>query len=162
MSTFDEIYNRNYHKMFRVARKMTGSSDDASDIVQDVFLCFYNKYCNGNSILYPDSWLYKAVTNRCVDALRHNKKYQHSDLLNEIKVVDEIAEKNEQDFAALNKALSKLKTREKALVVLYSEGLSYKEMADSTGINYLSVGKTLSRTLEKLEKELKNTGYEMY
>jgi RNA polymerase sigma-70 factor (ECF subfamily) len=148
--------------MFRVAKKMIGNNDVALDIVQDVFLSFYNKFSNGHSILYPDSWLYKAVTNKSIDALRHCKKFQHVELTDGRKVLDEVPEKNEEDFATLNKVLSKLKTHEKALVVLYSEGLSYKEMADSTGVNYLSIGKTLSRTLEKIEKELKSTGYEMY
>jgi len=46
--------------------------------------------------------------------------------------------------------------------VLYSEGLSYREISDATGIKSSSIGKTLSRTLEKLEKELINQKYELY
>ncbi len=47
------------------------------------------------------------------------------------------------------------------LAVLYSEGLSYKELAQATGINLSSVGKMLSRTLKKLGEELKDQGYEL-
>ena len=58
-------------------------------------------------------------------------------------------------------ALSSLNPHERALMVLYSEGMSYKEIAESTGMRFSSVGKTLSRTLEKLENELKKQKYEL-
>jgi RNA polymerase sigma-70 factor (ECF subfamily) len=59
-------------------------------------------------------------------------------------------------------ALVKLKPRDRMLAVLYSEGLSYKEMAEATGIRFASVGKLLSRTLEKIEMNFKDQGYELY
>lgn len=147
--------------MFRVAKKMIGSSDCASDIVQDVFLSFYNKLTDNHTILYTDSWLYRATTNKCIDILRHNKKYRPIDWINDNKA-EEITDDIEEDIEALNNAVSKLKIHEKALVVLYSEGLTYKEIADATGIRFSSVGKTLSRILDKLEKELKKQEHELY
>jgi len=58
--------------------------------------------------------------------------------------------------------MEKLKPQERFLVILYSEGLSYKEMAEVTEMKYSSVGKTLSRTLKKIEKELKYQYDELY
>jgi DNA-directed RNA polymerase specialized sigma24 family protein len=59
-------------------------------------------------------------------------------------------------------AISKLKPQEKILAAFYSEGLSYKELAEVTGIRYSSMGKVISRTLKKIEKELRNQHYELY
>jgi len=59
-------------------------------------------------------------------------------------------------------AFSKLKPEEKLLATVYSEGLSYKEISEVTGIKFSSVGKTLSRTLKKMEIELKKQKYELY
>ena len=59
------------------------------------------------------------------------------------------------DLMSLSNLISKLDDKDQSLVVLYSEGYSYKEIAEITGINFNSVGKTLSRILEKLRR-----GYE--
>ena len=69
---------------------------------------------------------------------------------------------NRERKAIVGKALSTLKTNERAMAVLYSEGLSYREIAEVTGINPASTGKMLSRILKKVESELKRLGYEMH
>jgi len=81
----------------------------------------------------------------------------------EVSVIEE-DDNNDNSVAkaALNQVLDKLKPDERFLVVLYSEGLSYKEMAEVTEIKFTSVGKTLSRILKKIEIELKCQCDELY
>ena len=62
----------------------------------------------------------------------------------------------------IRKALSNLKPQERILAVLYSEGFSYKEMAELTDIKFSSIGKMLSRTLGKLKEQLKKQNCELY
>jgi len=147
--------------MFRVAKKMVSDSDVVSDIVQEVFVYLYDKLKNGNVIHHPKSWLYRATFNKCVDHLRKQKRFQKIDSLIECKIEDDLSDKQEIK-AAINFAFTKLKPQEKILAVLYSEGLSYKEIAEATGIKFSSIGKTLSRTLKKLEREFKNQQNELY
>ncbi len=161
MGKIEEIYNENYKTMLGVAHKMLGNGYDATDIIHDVFIVFFEKCNEGIVIQYPKSWLCRVTLNKCVDKLRKSKKYK------DLEHVHEKAE--ETDYADIRErktivglALSKLKVKEKELAVLYSEGLSYKEIAEVTGIKPSSIGKVLSRTLRKLENELKKIGYEMY
>jgi RNA polymerase sigma-70 factor (ECF subfamily) len=147
--------------MYRVAQKMVGDRDNASDIVQEVFIYLFDKLNNGNVIINLNTWLYRATINKSIDNLRKQKQFQNIESLKDSKIEEELIEKQETT-AAINYAISKLKPQEKVLVVLYSEGLSYKEIAEATGIKFSSIGKTLSRTLEKLKKELKNQHYELY
>ena len=161
LNTFDEIYADNYKTMFRVAKKMVGNYDDASDIVQEVFIYLFDKLNNGNQILHPKSWLYRATTNKCYDNLRRQKRFQSIEILSDHKNEDENIATQEMK-AAINFMLSKLNPQEKVLAVLYSEGLSYKELSETTGIKFTSIGKMLSRALKKLEKEFKYQHYELY
>jgi RNA polymerase sigma factor (sigma-70 family) len=161
LNTFEEIYTENYKTMHRVAKKMVGNNDDVSDIVQEIFIDFFNKINNGNVIHSPKSWLYKATINKCVDNLRKRKKFQTTDSLVACKIEEEIIE-NQDLKTAIYIAISKLKPQEKILATFYSEGLSYKELAEVTGIRYSSIGKVLSRTLKKMEKELRDQHYELY
>lgn len=147
--------------MHRVAKRMVNDSDVVSDIIQDVFIYLYEKLNNGKEILYPKSWLYRATSNKCVDFLKRQKRFQNTDILNNRTTEDKSNELLETNLIVY-KALAKLRPQEKALAVLYSEGLSYKEIAEATGIKFSSIGKKLSRTLKKLENELKDQRHELY
>jgi len=161
LSAFDEIYSENYKTMYRVATRMVGDSEDVSDIIQEIFIDFFNKTNNGIVIQHPKSWLFRATINKCIDNQRNRKRFQNIDSLGDHKSESGILETQEMRDA-ITVAISKLKHQEKILVTVYSEGLSYKEIAEVTGIKFSSIGKMLSRTLKKMEKELKNQRYDLY
>ncbi len=161
MKAFEEIYQSNYISLYRTAQKMLGNGYDVKDIVQEVFIDFFEKTRRGIQIQYPGSWLYRVTLNKCVDVLRKDNKYVDEEPSEYIASESNTLES--MDIKALLAAcLSELKPHERALCVLYSEGLRYKEMAEITGIPFSSIGKTLSRTLCKLEKILKEKGYEVH
>lgn len=161
MDPFNKIYNQYYPMIYRVAVKMVQQNDIAADIVQDVFLNLYEKQNTGVVITYYSSWLYRATYNKCIDFI---KKQSRFNTLDEIKhySTDEESYKNYEAAKMISRALLTLKPKERFLVVLYSEGLSYKEMAETTEIKFSSIGKMLARTLQKLKKELKEEYYEMF
>jgi len=139
--------------MFRVARKMVYDVDVVADIVQEVFIYFFDKVNSGDVVRYPKSWLYRATYNKCIDYWRDKKRFVALDLLDSCEIEEYNTDHSEMK-AVLNKAIDKLKPQEKFLIVLYSEGLSYKEIAEVTEMKFSSVGKTLSRLLKKIEKKL--------
>jgi RNA polymerase sigma-70 factor, ECF subfamily len=159
--TFEEIYAENHVAIYRAAKKMIGDGETVSDILQDVFVDFFSKMSNGNEIRHPKSWLYRATFNKCIDTIRKQKRFQDIESVKDLTIEQESPEKHDLKNAVWI-ALSKLKPRDRMLAVLYSEGLSYKEMAEATGIRPVSIGKLLSRTLERIEKEIKEQGYELY
>lgn len=147
--------------MYHVAIKMVGNKDIASDIVQEVFIYLFDKINNGKPVIYISSWLYKATLNKCIDNHRIQKRFKPIESANHLIIDDETVDLPvSSEF--LIKALSGLKPLEKAMVILYSEGFSYKEIADTMDIKFSSIGKMLSRTLDKLEKELKPYYHEMF
>ena len=147
--------------MYRVAKKMTGDEDGAADIIQEVFIHLFYSLRDGLNISHPRSWLHKVTYLKCMDHFRKKKRLHEIELMENIEFEDDQNEKNELK-AVISLAISTLKPQERVLVILYSEGLSYNEMASATGIKFSSIGKTLSRTLKKLGKELNNQQYEMY
>lgn len=147
--------------MHRVALKITGNVDNASDIVQEVFVCLFDSLQHGRAIHFPSTWLYKATINKCCDHLRKQKRFEPIESAKNTETHDKPIEINEIT-AIVQKALLQLKPHERVVLSLYSEGLSYKEIADASGVKFTSMGKTISRLLEKLEKELKSLHYELY
>ena len=140
---------------------MVNDADQASDIVQDIFIYLYEKLQKGYRINHMRSWLSKAVYNRSVDFLRKPKRDVGLEALTNESMESPSLEIDEIK-AAIGVALNKLKHNEKLLAILYSEGFSYKEMADISGIKLISIGKTLSRVLIKLKKDLTAHGHELH
>jgi RNA polymerase sigma-70 factor (ECF subfamily) len=161
LNSFDQLYSENYQKVFRVALKISGNADNASDIVQEVFLSLFDKLQNGSEINYPGTWLYKVTVNKCCDGLRKQKRFVALEVAANNEFNDEAVETQETRHI-IEKALCELHPRERAIMVLYSEGLSYKEISEASGVKFQSVGKTISRILEKLEKKLKGLHDDLY
>ena len=165
MSQFNDIYQQHYATVFRLVTKFTLGSHETDDIVQDVFVKLYLQMEAGVVVLYPKTWLYKVATNACLNALSRNKETHSIENIShlEASVADSVDLKieNDEQQRMMQKALLVLKENERAIVILYSEGLSYKEIAEASGIRFSSIGKCLSRSLEKLKPLLKNQYYEM-
>lgn len=161
MNSFDHLYASHYRKMFRLALKISGSSDNASDIVQEVFISLFDNLRNGNQILYPGTWLYKTTLNKCCDYLRKQKKFTPAEYIAD-EEMEEVTFEADEKTGIIKQALMQLTDKERTIMKLYSEGLSYREISKLSGIKMTSVGKTISRILDKMEKKLKRCGYEMY
>ena len=144
--------------MVRVATKMVSDRDVVSDIVQEVFIYLHGKLEEGVKILHLKSWLYRATFNKCVDHLRMQSRFVDMSELQDVPAKGDTIT-DEDMRSAIQHALACLPTKERVLVVAYSEGMSYKELSQLTGINYTSVGKTLSRALKKLSEIMKNEEY---
>jgi RNA polymerase sigma factor (sigma-70 family) len=161
LNQFEKIYNDNYRLIFNVVYKMIPDRDDTSDIVQEVFIHLYQNLEKGTIIEFPRSWLYKVTVNKCFDFSKKRRLHEKIGTAIQVKSEENILETNEKQ-AVVKLALERLKTEERALAILYCEGLTYKEISEITGIRFSSVGKTLSRTLTKLGDELKKLQYDLY
>lgn len=161
MTHFESIYQLYYQGLHRTAQQMLSKREEAGDVVQEVFVSLYNRMqANKAEISNIKSWLYRAVLNKCADASRARKNIQSLDGVSIAADDISIDEKNYQK-EILKKALLSLNQKERMMVVLYSEGLTYKEIAEVTEVNFNSVGKTLSRSLKKLETLLNHQKHEL-
>lgn len=73
MMNTEILYKTYKTPLFSLAYRMLGSVMDAEDIVQEAFLS-YNQLPDNKSITNERAYLYKMVTNRCLDLLRSSMK----------------------------------------------------------------------------------------
>ena len=149
-SEFEKTYRNFYPKLFRIAAKLLQDSEGAKDVVQDVFTSYFHVVQDKKTINDLEKWLVRSTINKGVDYKRKNARLV---VLEDVQTNENIVENQNDAFEILN-VLERLDKKEKTMVVLYSEGYSYKEIAEITGRNFNSVGKTLSRIMEKIKKQL--------
>ena len=146
---FEKTYRDHYPKLFRIAAKMLQDPEGAKDVVQDVFTAYYFAMSDEKTVRDTKNWLVRSTINKGIDYKRKSVRTVAMESLQ-----PESDETPNDETPDILNAIAHLSEKEQTLVVLYSEGYSYKEIAEMTGRNFHSVGKTLSRTLDKIKKHL--------
>ena len=146
---FEKTYRDHYPKLFRIAAKMLQDAEGAKDVVQDVFTAYYFAMSNEKVIRDTKNWLVRSTINKGIDYKRKTARTVTME-----KPMCETGEQPLDEASDILNAITHLNEKEQTLVVLYSEGYSYKEIAEMTGRNLPSIGKTLSRIIDKLKKHL--------
>ena len=146
---FEKTYRDYYPKLFRIAAKMLQDPEGAKDVVQDVFTAYYFAMSNEKVIRDTKNWLVRSTINKGIDYKRKATRTVTME-----KPLPETGEQTLDEASDILNAIAHLNEKEQMLVVLYSEGYSYKEIAEMTGRNLPSIGKTLSRIMDKLTKHL--------
>jgi RNA polymerase sigma-70 factor (ECF subfamily) len=151
---FDKVYNQSYRLVYILACKIVKDDEVSKDIAQEVFLKLHHFLADGKQVLNVEGWLNRTTYNHCLNYLRDSKKWQHSRLSEnkETEPGSDLSIIQDEERRKLRHCLSLLNEKEQVLVILYSEGMSYKEMAEISGLRFTSVGTTLSRALAKLKK----------
>jgi len=70
---FDALVRQYEHQVLRLALHLTGSEQDAEDIYQEAFLKAYRYLGNFRFECSFYTWIYRIVTNLCLDQLRRKK-----------------------------------------------------------------------------------------
>jgi len=150
------------HVTFTVV-SMMGRTEEVDDVVQDVFVRFYESLDQFRGEASVTTYLKRIAVNRSLDALRRRKRWharflsrddEHNGLREPAAVETLPLERNER-AAEVHRAIAALSDKHKAVVVLrLLEGFSTEETADILNIAYGTVLSRLSRATETLKHSL--------
>ncbi len=72
-AAFNEVVARYKIKVYNYIYRMTGSSDDAEDLTQEVFIRMYTSIDSFRSQSSLNTWLFRIAGNLCIDRFRRRK-----------------------------------------------------------------------------------------
>lgn len=171
-AAFEELVRQYDQAVLRLALHLTGSETDAQDIYQDAFLKAYKSVGNFRFECSFYTWLYRIVTNLCLDHLRKKQVRKEDapvatdangeqyDLLE--RTADDRAGSNpERDLMArelgarINSALNKLSARERMVFELkHYHGMKLRTIGDMLQTTEETAKNTLFRATQKLRAAL--------
>src|ERR1700733_11255942 len=77
-AAFAQLVRTYDQAVLRLALRLTGSASDAQDIYQEAFLKVYKKLDSFRFECSFATWIYRIVTNVCLDHLRKNRNLRES------------------------------------------------------------------------------------
>jgi RNA polymerase sigma-70 factor (ECF subfamily) len=156
-TAFSVLVERYGGRLLAVARRLLGSRADAEDAVQRALLQCYTGASSYQPRWAVSTWLYRILTNVCVDELRRRATrtaYGGSDA-----AVDSARSREPRRDLDLHRALARVPREARVLLALrYAEGLSYGELARIRGISVNTVKSQLARGKALLREELGKRG----
>ncbi len=163
------LYKRYSHLVFGLCMKYLKDEDDAQDAVLNIFTKLFDDLLK-HKIEYFKSWLYTFSKKHCLMKLRSDQSklkrsvaYEKSlvSIMESDEDMHQNANKREEDYVALEKALAELNEEQRKCVELfYLKNKSYNEIVDETGYtlnnvkSFIQNGKrNLKLKLEKLNEQ---------
>lgn len=168
-----EMLVREYEKnVYNLALRMVGNSEDAADMSQEAFIKAYNSLNSFRGDSKFSVWLYRIVSNVCLDFIRSRKRKQTVSL----SVEDDNGEDVELDIAddtqsperlmdkqltrdAVRRGLASLPPGQRQILLLREiQGLSYDEIAEVLNVEAGTVKSRIFRARKKLSAFLLEDG----
>ncbi len=158
---FDKIYLGITDKIYRLAIVMLGDSNEAQDVVQDLYENLLNKRASLNISKGFESMIIRSAKNLCIDKLRLRKRKQV--LPEKIAPPDNIDGNTVVGRIFLREHLmgviTELPEKQRLIVQLRDiEGYDFNEIAEIMECDQAIIRVTLSRARKKIKEELIKTG----
>jgi RNA polymerase sigma-70 factor (ECF subfamily) len=153
--TFARLAEEYAGRLYAVAYRMLGHRADAEDAVQRALLKCYAARATYSPQWAVSTWLYRALTNVCIDELRRRR------VRNQTPAEAPVASRGGVESIDLVRALETVPREARMLLALhYVDGLGYQELARIRGISINTVKSQLARGKAILRKALQAGGHD--
>ena len=171
-TAFDALVRRYDQSVLRLALHMLGNEQDAQDVHQEAFLKAYRHLGNFRFECSFYTWLYRIVTNLCLDHLRRRKSRREdpSTILDshgdEMDLLTNVSDNRSMANPAreldrkrmgqcINEALERLTPRERTVFELkHYQGLKLRTIGEMLNTTEETAKNTLFRATRKLRAHL--------
>jgi RNA polymerase sigma-70 factor (ECF subfamily) len=158
---FDEVYSRFAGVVFRLALRLSGSSDEAADLTQEIFLRVFRHLGSFSGRSALKTWVFRVALNHCHERMSRFRPLlqplaEEMDEASGVTLADPARGPEDLAVAAdegrrVARALAQLPPAFREAVVLRDlEGLSYQEIAEVLRVRVGTVRSRIARGREQL------------
>jgi RNA polymerase sigma-70 factor (ECF subfamily) len=149
-----QLFQEHGASLYRFCQVTLGRADEGEDVVQETFLKLLQHLEKGGDRSNLRAWLFTVAANACRDRLRWRVRWLPWRAELDARVVEDVDDR--LDLRAARMALHSLAPRDRVLLLLRAQGLSYRQIAAAAGIREASVGRLLARALDRWKRSLES------
>lgn len=154
---FLNVIESNKGILYKVANSYCRDIEDRKDLIQEIILQLWKSFEKYNDKYRYSTWIYRISLNVAISFYRKESTRKHLSNPLTIDIIDfrdtELSDEKESNLGLLNLIISKMNDLDKALMLLYLEEKSYREISEIIGITETNVATKLGRIKGKLKNE---------
>ena len=150
---FVELLEKNQNIVHKVCMLYTNNYDAHNDLFQEITIQLWKAYPKFRGDSKFSTWMYRVALNTAITLYRKSKRTVNTEEFDAVqfKIKSEAYDDTEeQQLKLLYKAVQQLNDIEKALVFLYLEDKSYREISETMGIGEVNARVKMNRVKTKL------------
>jgi len=153
--------------VLKVARAYTRTAEDCQDLAQEILLQVWSSLPRYQGRASASTWCYRVALNTALTW--HRNEHRRQQRLEPGYALEELPEAGtgtaeqlhqRETVQRLYRAIRQLPKADAALVLMYLDDLSYRQMAEVLGISESHVGVKLNRARKALTEQLRETIHE--
>ena len=153
--SFEKLYRRHVHAVYRYALAVLHNEADAEDVTQTTFLNAYRAFQRGERPHRPHNWLIKIAHNTCRQRFRDSSRRPQEVELNESHAAAATHDNDVPTADEIRRALGFLAFNQRAALVMRElEGRSYAEIAQILDLSVGAVETLIFRARRALREQL--------
>ena len=155
---FVDLVDRNQNLIHKICRLYTDSEAEHKDLFQEITIQLWKAYPKFRGDSKFSTWMYRVGINTAITLYRKSKRrirsYNFDDASYKIPEDTTYNYKEDQQLEAIYEAVKALNDVDKAIVFLYLEDKSYKEISETIGLTEVNARVKMNRIKNKLKKQL--------
>lgn len=155
---FDLFFKKYYTLFLSFACRYRLDTEEARDIVQDVFIAFWEQHESFTSIVAIKAFFYRSISNRCLNYLKHEDvKDRYAESQIQVMQSEEFIQENiirEEVSFMVRRKIKELTPREQEIIILSLQNKSNQEIAELLSISVPTVKTHKMHAYARLRAEL--------
>lgn len=148
---FEQMVRKHKGSIYTVCFMFSKDSDEVNDLFQEVLINLWRGFPTFKGESKVETWIWRVSFNTCISQERKKKRTANIPLEMGIDLFHDKDEDTRQ-IQMLYQRIHQLKPFDRAIVLLWLEGMPYDEIAAIVGITVKNVSVRLFRIKEELKK----------
>jgi len=152
---FLQLINENLGIAHKIARLYFDDATSRQDVIQEMMYQLWRSFASFERRAKFSTWMYRVCLNTALTHFTKSRRARVEPLALHHENIADTTDVGEDNLNDLFNAISKLSRLNRAIVMLYLEGMSYEEIAVVTGLSRTNVSVRLFRIRKELESIVK-------
>lgn len=154
---FISVIKDNQNLIFKICYSYCKDSEDRKDLQQEIMIQLWNSFTKFDGRVKISTWIYRIALNTAISFYRKDCIYKEKTVSIDASIISisifESDSEQEEKITLLYNFIEHLNEMDKALILLYLDNNSYKEIAEILGISETNVATKISRVKKNLKEQ---------
>ena len=151
-NAFEQVVKQYKSTIYTVCLMFSKDSDEVNDLFQEVLINLWKGFGGFEGRSDIGTWIWRVSFNTCISADRKRRRNKEVRLTMDIDLFERTDDGDTRQIQMLHERIHRLKSFDRAIVMLWLEGISYEEIGAIVGISVKNVSVRLVRIKEMLKQ----------